>query len=155
MHNAFTNLKFCCLFPVTTVLLALLHIGQFSKKFTKHGHIFCFSVLIFVCVKNTENFLLSTDRNMVFPKILSHIPLLYDQWLPRYVNYPHANCDDNIWGGAGWKMGANLQKQILSKFWTICRDLRTALFSISKKKFFHSTLLTILSIYFYKNFLRK
>ena len=25
---------------------------------------------------------------MVFAQILSYIPLLYDQWLPRYVNYP-------------------------------------------------------------------
>ena len=61
---------------------------KFSKKFTKNGRNFCFSAVTFFCVENRENFLLSSDRNMVFPQILSHIPFLSDQWLSRYKNYP-------------------------------------------------------------------
>ena len=37
-------------------------------------------------------------------------------------------------------MGATPQNQLFKKFWTIFQDLRTTLFSISKKNFFHSTL---------------
>ena len=49
---------------------------------------------------------------------------------------------DNILGVAGWKMVATPQKQMLNKFWIIFQDLRSTLFSISKKKIY-STLVTI------------
>ena len=76
---------------------------------------------------------------MVFSQILSHMPLLSDQWLPRYKNYHPLYASSvtiTFCGVAGWKMVATRKKQILNEFYTICQDLKTTLFSFSKKKFF-------------------
>ena len=70
-----------------TVKRLRLHIDEFSDKLTKMAIFFVYGCNFF-CVENRENILLSTDRNMVFSQILSHIPLVYDQWLPRFANYP-------------------------------------------------------------------
>ena len=96
----------------------------------------------FFCVKNRENFLLSTDRNMVFLQILSDIPLLYDQWLPRYVNYPPRPHLRLHLGGFRMENGGNPPK---TNFKQVLDHLpgfeNNTLFSIHKKNFFHSTLL--------------
>ena len=49
------------------------------------------------------------NRNMVFPQILSYMPLLFDQWLPRYMNYPLRHSRDNIFGGGWLENGSNPQ----------------------------------------------
>ena len=97
------------LFPATTVHLTQLHIGKFPKKLIKNDHIFYFSTVTFFVLKKNKLFV-STDRNVVFPQILIDIPLLYDQWLPRYVNGPHANCRDYMWGGCRLENGGNPPK---------------------------------------------
>ena len=56
------------------MLLTQLLVDEFSKNMTKNGRNFCFSAVIFFCVKNREKFLVSADRNMVFPQILGHMP---------------------------------------------------------------------------------
>ena len=55
------------------VLLTQLLVGEFSQKITKNGRNFLFFGCNFFCVKDREKFLRSTDRNMVFPQILSHM----------------------------------------------------------------------------------
>ena len=62
-----------------TVLLPQLLVGEFSQTLPKWSQILFFGCNFFR-VENRENFLLSTFRNMMFPQILSYIPLLYDQW---------------------------------------------------------------------------
>ena len=74
---------------------------------------------------------------MVFSQILSYIPLLYDQWLPRYVNYPPRPHSRLHLGGFRMENGGNPPK---TKFKQVLDHLpgfeNYTLLSIPKKKFF-------------------
>ena len=117
-----------------------LHIDKFSDKLSQNGHIFGFSAVTFFVLKIEKTFFFSTDRNMVFPQILSYIPLLYDQWLPRYANNPHANCRNYIWGGCRLKTGGNIPKTNFKQVLDHLLRFEIYTFLISKRTFFHSIL---------------
>ena len=77
---------------------------------------------------------------MVFPQILSHMPLLFDQWLPRCKNYPCVIRYDNMLGGSRLENDGNPQKtnfqQVLKHF----PGFENYTFFDFQKKIFHSTL---------------
>ena len=90
---------------VNTTQIVVFNVQRFLKylhKLLRLG-ILPHSTLQLFCVENRENFLLSSDRNMVFPQILSHMPLLSNQWLPRYINYPLRHQSRLHFGG--WPAG--------------------------------------------------
>ena len=92
-----------------TVLLYTITRKRIFQKLPKWSQ-FLFFGSNFFRDENRENFLLSTDRNMVFPQILIYIPLLYDQWLHKICELPPASSFAITFrGAAGWKMGATLQ----------------------------------------------
>ena len=113
---------------------------NFQKKITKNGPIFCFSTVTSFVLKIEKTFFLAQIGTWCFRRFWTIYHCSTTRGYRDMQIIPHANCRDCIWGVAGWKMGAMPLEQILSKFWTICRDLRTTLFSIFKKSYFHSTL---------------
>ena len=73
---------------------------------------------------------------MVFPQILSQIPLLSDQWLPRYKNYPCVNSFDNILGGSRLENESNSSKPTFQEVSDHLPGFENYTFSDFKKKFF-------------------
>ena len=134
------------------MLLTQLHIDEFSKKkYQKWPHYFFFSTVNFFCFENRENFLLSTDTNMVFPQSLSHIPLLYDQWLPRYANYPPRQLSRLHLGGCRLENGSNPPKtnfkEVLNHL-SGFENYRYTFFNFQKKFFsLHPKLLYYVLVY--------
>ena len=86
--------------------------------------IFAFLAATFFFVENRENFLLSIDRNMVFPQILSYTITLQSMVIEICELPPASSAAITFRGVADWKMGTTPQKQIFYKFCTICQDLR-------------------------------
>ena len=79
---------------------------------------------------------------MVFPQILSYIPLLYDQWLPRYLNYPPRQLSRLHLGGCRLEYGGNPPKtnfkQVLDR---LSRFENYTFFDFQKNFFpFHPTI---------------
>ena len=126
-----------------TVLLTQFLVGEFSKNYQKWSQ-FLFFGCNFVCDENRENFLLSTDRNVVFPQICELYTITLQPVVTEICELPPAlSFAITFRGKAGWKMMESPKNQFFNKFLTIWPDLRTTFFSISKKSFFYSTLLFV------------
>ena len=127
-------------------MIALRHIDTrrcIFRQINQKWPYFLFFGCNFFFVENRENFLFSTDTNMLFPQIFSYISLLYDQWLPRYMNCPHANCCNYIWGGCRQENESNPPKTSFKQVLNHLSGFEHYAFFDFPKNFFHSTLLRL------------